>query len=93
MLRLALTKLKEWQAEGEEVEVCCIGNKGLGFMQRLGATISSHVTGLGDKPQMEKLIGAVKVMLDGYTSDRFDRLMIVYTKFINTIKQGAVMDQ
>ena len=45
-----------------------IGNKGFGFMQRLGANIVSHVVQLGDRPQMEKLIGAVKVMLDGYTA-------------------------
>lgn len=92
-LRLALNKIKEWEALGEEVEVCTLGNKGLGFMQRLGATVSSQVTGLGDKPQMDKLIGAVKVMLDGYTQDRFDRLLIVYTKFVNTMKQEAVVEQ
>jgi len=92
-LRLALNKIKEWEAQGEEVEVCTLGNKGLGFMQRLGATISSQVTGLGDKPQMDKLIGAVKVMLDGYMEDRFDRLMIIYTKFVNTMKQEAVVEQ
>jgi F-type H+-transporting ATPase subunit gamma len=93
VLRLALNKIKEWQAEGEEIEVCAIGNKGLGFMQRLGMKIVSQVTGLGDKPHMEKLIGAVKVMLDGYTQDRFDRLMIFYTKFVNTMKQEVAVEQ
>ena len=93
LLRLALTNYKEWQAQGEQIDVCCLGTKGLGFMQRLGANILSQVTALGDRPQMEKLIGAVKVMLDGYTSDRFDRLMLFYTKFINTMKQEPVMEQ
>jgi F-type H+-transporting ATPase subunit gamma len=92
-LRLALNKIKDWEAQGEEIEVCALGNKGLGFMQRLGARVVSQVTGLGDKPNMEKLIGAVKIMLDGYTQDRFDRLMIVYTKFINTMKQEPVVEQ
>ena len=92
-LRLALNKIKELEAQGEQVEVCALGNKGLGFMQRLGATVSSQVTGLGDKPQMEKLIGALKIMLDGYMQDRFDRLLIVYTKFVNTMKQEAVVEQ
>ena len=93
LLRLALTHYKEWQARGEQIDVCCIGTKSLGFMQRLGANILSQVTGLGDRPQMEKLIGAVKVMLDGYIADRFDRLMLFYTKFINTMKQEPVMEQ
>ena len=93
LLRLALTHYKEWQAQGEQIDVCCIGTKSLGFMQRLGANILSQVTGLGDRPQMEKLIGAVKVMLDGYIADRFDRLMLFYTKFINTMQQEPVIEQ
>jgi F-type H+-transporting ATPase subunit gamma len=91
--RLALARIKEWQAQGEGIDVCCIGNKGLGFMQRLGANIVSQAVQLGDRPQMEKLIGAIKVMLDGYTQDRFDRLVIFSTRFINTMKQEPVMEQ
>ena len=93
VLRMALAKMREWESQGESFEVCCIGNKGLGFMQRLGANVVSHVVGLGDKPHMEKLIGALKIMLDGYTEDRFDRLEIFYTRFINTMKQEPVMEQ
>ena len=91
--RLALNKMKEWEAEGESFEVCAIGNKGLGFMQRLGANVVSHVTQLGDRPALDKLIGAVKVMLDGYSAGRFDRLMVFYTKFVNTMKQEPVAEQ
>ena len=91
--RMAMNKMKEWEAQGEKFEVCAIGNKGFGFMQRLGANVVSQVTGMGDRPQMDKLIGAIKVMLDGYTEDRFDRLVIFYTKFINTMKQEPVMEQ
>jgi len=93
LLRLVLNQYKSWQAEGEEVDVCCIGNKGFGFMQRLGANIVSHSVQLGDRPQMDKLIGTIKVMLDGYTKDRFDRLMIGYTRFVNTMKQEPVIEQ
>ncbi len=93
ILRLAMNKMKEWESEGEEIEVCAIGNKGLGFMQRLGANIVSNVIGLGDKPAMEKMIGAVKIMLDGYTLDRFNRVMIFNTRFINTMKQEPTMEQ
>jgi len=93
VLRMALSKMRQWEAEGESFEVCCIGNKGLGFMQRLGANVVSQVIGLGDRPHMEKLIGALKYMLDGYVEDRFDRLEIFYTKFINTMKQEPVMEQ
>ena len=93
VLRLALTNIRDWEAQGEELEACAIGNKGFGFLQRLNANVVSHVTGLGDRPNLERLIGAVKIMLDGYTNDRFDRLMIFYTRFINTMKQEPVMEQ
>jgi F-type H+-transporting ATPase subunit gamma len=93
ILRLALGKVKEWEAEGERLEVCTIGNKGLGFMQRIGANIVSQVTGMGDAPHLERLIGALKLILDGYLADRFDRVMLFYTRFINTMKQEPVMEQ
>jgi F-type H+-transporting ATPase subunit gamma len=93
VLRLALQQYKEWQAQGEEVDVCCIGNKGLGFMQRLGANVVAQVVQLGDRPQLDRLIGAVKVMLDGYTTGKFDRVVLMYTRFENTMKQEPVIEQ
>ncbi|MCB1984303.1 MAG: F0F1 ATP synthase subunit gamma [Burkholderiales bacterium] len=93
VLRRALNEMKKWQAEGEELEVCCIGSKGLGFMSRLKANVISQVVGLGDTPDMASLIGAVKVVLDGYTEDRFDRVYIFYNRFINTMKQEPVMEK
>jgi len=93
ILRLAHTKIKAWEQAGNQVEVCALGNKGLGFMQRMGANIVSQVIGLGDKPQLEKLIGAIKIMMDGYIEGRFDRLMIFNTRFVNTMKQEPIAEQ
>ena len=93
LLRMVLGQYKSWQAQGEEIDVCCIGNKGLGFMQRLGANVVAQAVQIGDRPQMDRLIGTIKVMLDGYTADRFDRLMFGYTRFINTMKQEPVLEQ
>jgi F-type H+-transporting ATPase subunit gamma len=93
LLRMVLTQYRVWQTEGEEIDVCCFGTKGLGFMQRLGANIVSQAVQLGDRPQMDRLIGAAKVMLDGYTGDRFDRLMLAYNRFGNTMKQDPVIEQ
>ena len=93
LLRLVLNQYKSWQAEGEEIDVCAIGNKGFGFLQRLGANIVSHAVQLGDRPTMDKLIGTLKILLAGSTKDRFDRLLIGYTRFINTMKQEPVVEQ
>ncbi|ABB73617.1 F0F1 ATP synthase subunit gamma [Nitrosospira multiformis] len=93
VLRMAVSKMKAWEAEGEQIEVCCIGNKGLGFMNRMGANVISHAVSLGDAPDLERLIGAIKILLDGYNQDRFDRVYLFYTRFINTMKQEPVMEQ
>lgn len=93
MLRLSINQMKAWEAEGKSIKVSAIGNKGLGFMNRVGADVKSHITGLGDVPHLENLIGTVKVMLDAYTTGEIDQLYICYTKFINTMKQEPVMQQ
>ncbi|MBY0579500.1 MAG: F0F1 ATP synthase subunit gamma [Burkholderiales bacterium] len=93
VLRLALGKIRAWDQEGVKVDAAAIGNKGLGFLQRLGANVVSNATGLGDTPHLDKLIGPVKVMLDAYSEGRLDALYVFYTKFINTMKQEPVMEQ
>ncbi len=93
LLRLAVLKMKEFDAKGTKFQATCIGNKGLGFMQRAGAKIVSHVTALGDTPHLEKLIGPVKVQLDAYMNGEIDALYIGYTRFINTMKQEPVFEQ
>ena len=93
VLRLALGKMKEWDAEGKKLRVTAIGNKGLGFMQRAGANVVSQLTGLGDTPHLEKLIGPVKVQLDAYMKGETDVLYIAFTRFINTMKQEPTLYQ
>ena len=93
LARLVLGEYKEWQAKGEEIEVCALGNKGLSFMQRMGANVVSHAVQLGDRARVEQLVGPIKVMTDGYVADRFDRVLLFYTRFVNTMKQEPVMEQ
>jgi F-type H+-transporting ATPase subunit gamma len=92
-MRLALNKLKDWDGQKIEADVTTIGNKGSGFMQRLGANIVSQVTGLGDTPHMEKLIGPVQIMLDAFKEGRIDALYLIYSRFINTMKQEVTYNQ
>lgn len=93
LLRLAVNEMKSWETAGKGLMVCPIGNKGLGFMNRIGARVQSHVTGLGDIPHVEKLIGAVKVMLDAYVAGEIDAVYLSYNHFINTMRQEPRMEQ
>ena len=85
VLRMSVNQMKEWEAQGKKVHVSALGNKGLGFMTRINANVKSHITGLGDTPHLEKLIGAIKVMLDAYVNGELDQLFICYTKFISEV--------
>ncbi len=93
VLRLVVSQMKQWEAAGVGIDVTALGNKGFGFMQRLGANIESHLTGMGDAPRHDSLIGPVKVMLDAYMAGKIDALHIVYNRFINTMKQEPTITQ
>jgi len=93
VLRAVTGKLKEAQAAGQTVQAVAIGNKGLGFLNRVGAQVVSHATQLGDKAHLEKLIGPVKVLLDAYSNGEVNAVYLCYTKFVNTMRQEPVIEQ
>ena len=87
VLRLVLAQHKEWKAKGFEVDYVALGNKGLGFLSRLGANVVAEATQLGDRPHLDRLVGPVKVLLDKYINGEVDEVRIFFTTFINTMKQ------
>ncbi|MBI1624641.1 MULTISPECIES: F0F1 ATP synthase subunit gamma [Comamonas] len=93
VLRIVTNKLREMQDAGIATEAVAIGGKGMGFLNRVGAKVVSHATGLGDTPHLDKLIGPVKVLLDQYAEGKLSAVYLSYTKFINTMKQESVVEQ
>jgi F-type H+-transporting ATPase subunit gamma len=87
VLRLVLNAHKAWTAKGIEVEYSTIGNKGFGFVSRMGGKIVSQVVNYGDRPSLERLIGPVKMLIDGYLEGRLDEVHVFVTRFVNTMKQ------
>jgi len=93
VLRMMTQKTRELEAAGNKIEAVAIGNKGLGFLNRVGIRVVSHAVQIGDTPHLEKLIGPVKVMLDEYQEGKLDAVYLCYTKFINTMKQEPMVEQ
>jgi F-type H+-transporting ATPase subunit gamma len=93
VLRAALLKFKELEQKGQTIEASAIGSKGLGFLNRLKAKTVSQVTHLGDTPHLQKLIGAIKVQLDLYSEGKISAVYLAFTRFVNTMKQEAVIEQ
>jgi F-type H+-transporting ATPase subunit gamma len=93
VLRAVTAKLRELQSQGIDAQTVAIGTKGLGFLNRVGAKVVSHVTQLGDTPHLDRLIGPVKVLLDAYAEGKLSAVYLCYTKFINTMKQEPQLEQ
>ena len=93
ILRLVTQRLRDLERQSVKVRATAIGNKGFGFLSRIGAAVVSHVVQLGDTPHLERLIGAIKVQLDAYENGEVDAVYLAYTRFINTMKQEPVFER
>ncbi|MGF1911491.1 F0F1 ATP synthase subunit gamma [Vibrio kasasachensis] len=93
VFKKALTDMQAWKEKGAEVELAVVGSKATGFFKSSGATIAAQVSGLGDSPSLEDLIGSVSVMLKKYDDGELDRLYVVFNKFVNTMIQEPTIDQ
>jgi len=93
ILRAVTNRMRDWQAAGIGTQSVAVGNKGLAFLNRIGAKVISHIVQIGDAPPLDRLVGPVKVMLDAFVAGEVDSVHLCYTRFINTMKQEPVIEQ
>ncbi|NKB64435.1 MAG: F0F1 ATP synthase subunit gamma [Gammaproteobacteria bacterium] len=93
LFRKAINSMSEWDEKGVRVDVSVVGKKASAFFKRFNANVVSEATDLGDAPQLEELIGAIKVMMDAYMNGEIDRLLIVSNEFVNTMTQKPTVEQ
>ncbi|MEE4244059.1 MAG: F0F1 ATP synthase subunit gamma [Kangiellaceae bacterium] len=93
LFKKALSEMKQWSDQGVEIDLCLIGSKAQAFFKRFGGKVVAQATQLGDAPQVADLIGAVKVMLDGYNDKKIDRLFLASNDFVNTMTQSPEVSQ
>jgi F-type H+-transporting ATPase subunit gamma len=93
LFRRSLSQFMAWEEEGKELDLCVIGNKGIGFFSRIGANIVGQASHLGDSPSLESLIGTIKIMLDAFHDGTVDRVFLVYNDFVNSMTQTPNFEQ
>jgi F-type H+-transporting ATPase subunit gamma len=93
IFKAALVAMRDWQAKGAQISMCLIGGKATSFFRRLPNPILANTQGLGDQPHLKDLIGTVKVMLDAYKDGKIDRLLLVNSRFVNTMTQKPEVQQ
>jgi F-type H+-transporting ATPase subunit gamma len=93
LFKTAITSMRQWDADGLDLDLTLVGSKSSGFFKRIGKNVVSTATQLGDAPSIVELIGTVKVMLDAYTAGTIDRLYLAHNTFVNTMTQTPVVKQ
>ncbi len=93
LFKQAVRSMTEWDGQHLEIDLAVIGGKAMGFFKRLGGSVVSENSGLGDSPSIEVLIGSVKVMLDAYNEGKIDRLYLANNEFVNTMTQSPQVEQ
>ncbi len=91
--RQILHRVKDWTEQGIKIDATAIGNKGYGFLQRLGVPVVSQVTQLGDRPNLDRLIGAISVQIEAFREGKVDKVYLAYSRFVNAMKQEPVIEQ
>ncbi|AMF95708.1 F0F1 ATP synthase subunit gamma [Vibrio fluvialis] len=93
LFKKAVTDMQAWKEKGAEIDLAIIGSKATAFFNNSGAKVAAQVSGLGDSPSLEDLIGSVGVMLKKYDNGELDRLYVVFNEFVNTMVQQPKIDQ
>ena len=91
--REMIGRMKEWNDQGIEIDLCLIGSKAVSFFNRIGGSVVGQATHVGDKPVLDDLIGTVKIMLDAFNDEKVDQLYLVYNKFVNSMTQQPTVEQ
>jgi len=93
LFKATVSKMKEFHDQNIEMDICALGSKAISFFRNYGGNVVAAKSGLGDAPEAEQLVGAVKVMLDAYSEGKLDRLYVVSNEFMNTMTQKPTVDQ
>jgi len=93
LFRRLLVEIRKRQELGQEVDVVAIGSKAVSFFRRVKVNLVASVAHLGERPQVEELMGVAKVVFDSYREGNVDQVFLVYNRFVNTMTQQVQVDR
>ncbi len=92
-IKVFLEKIHEFTKNNIQIDVCTLGQKALTASKRLNLNVTSSAIGLGDIPMMDKIIGPLSDMLNKFKDNKLDGIYIIYSHFINTMKQKPIFEK
>lgn len=93
VLRRTAQYMRERRQQGVEVEVITVGRKGRDWLLRYDPVIRAEFTSMPDSPTAADVGPITRVLVDDYTEGYFDEVVMVYTDFVNTIRQVPVVQK
>jgi F-type H+-transporting ATPase subunit gamma len=93
VIRKAAIFMRERRQAGQEVAVVTVGKKGRDWLLRYDPVIRAEFTGLPDNPTSLDVNPVAHVLIQDFTQGHFDEVYLVYTDFINTLRQVPVANK
>jgi F-type H+-transporting ATPase subunit gamma len=91
VIRQAASYMRKRRAEDIEVEAISVGRKGRNWLLRYDPVIRAEFTGMPDNPTSYDVNPITRVLVDDYTDNQFDEVVMIYTKYVSTVQQVPVI--
>jgi len=92
ILRAALPRIKELESSIGNVTVDVSGKRGINGLKFRGVETAETYTQFEDQPAYDEVEKIASGFLEQYITGQFDRLDVIYTKFISTSRQEATIE-
>lgn len=86
-IRTAYELQQRLVAQGERVQMVCVGNKGATWLRFRGVNVARIYEGMSDQPTPEAARQVVNAIVDDFREGRTDKVVVVYTSFVSALVQ------
>jgi len=92
-IRFALREIVEHGEAGGELSLVTVGRKGRDAMRRAKLPVEAHFSGFGDRPTFADVTALARLVTDDFLGGDYNRVDVVYTRFVSTLVQRPTLDQ
>ncbi len=78
--------------ETGNLDLVCVGRKGHEYFGKSGYSLVGDYRGLFNNLTFDGASEIVEVLIDGYVSRKWDKVVVVYNEFRNTIAQNRIVE-
>jgi F-type H+-transporting ATPase subunit gamma len=76
-----------------DVKVVPIGRKGRDAMRRARVPMAAFFEGFGERPAFAEVLPIARLVSDDFVAGVYDRVDVIYPRFVSTLVQKPVMEQ